>query len=94
MLASEAYKAYLRPLIVRSEKATLKRIRAARQGLVVSDGLEFVVVASGGKKHEEELDAEEEEEGTTAEPTARVQAVQQGKPLVVAAAERTQVSAQ
>lgn len=56
LLASEAYKAWLRPFVARSEKAALKRIHKARMGLVVSDGLEFVVVASGGKKREEELD--------------------------------------
>ena len=61
LLASEAYKAWLRPVVARSEKAALKRIHEARTGLVVSDGLEFVVVASGGKKREEELDAADEE---------------------------------
>lgn len=59
LLASEAYKAWLRPMVARSEKAALKRIHEARMGLVVSDGLELVVVATGGKKHEEELDADE-----------------------------------
>ena len=104
VLSAEAYKAWARPLIARSERAALKRIKRARQGVVVSDGLEFVVVASGGKKREQELDESDHASAASSPTRAHAVAVatatavptqqQQGKALDAGAKGTTFMSAQ
>jgi len=88
LLLSEAYKAWIRPAVARSEKAAVQRIKHARQGTVMSDGLELVVVNSSIQRSESDLDAAAatEEEATAAEPAVAVAfAVQGGKALAGAA---------
>jgi hypothetical protein len=98
VLASEAYKAWIRPTIARSEKAALKRIKQARQGSVISDGLEFVVVATGAKKEEDldddAVDSASEGEETKVEQGAVAQQQRVGKALVGGGAARAPMSAQ